>query len=86
MSSFRTIRDVIDLWPTRSALADDMRIVAPFAPVSSERISKWPSADAIPARFHQAVLEAAILRGFLVTAQDLVSLHAAKPGAEEDAA
>lgn len=79
MSKFSSIREVIDMWPTRAALAGDMLLVAPFAPVSAERISKWPSAEAIPARFHQAILEAAKLRGFPVTAQDLVWLHAARP-------
>jgi hypothetical protein len=79
MNSFSSIRDVVDLWPTRGALADDMRSIAPFAPVTAERVSKWPSAQAIPARFHHALLEAAKVRGFPLTADDLVRLHAAKP-------
>lgn len=88
MTDLHTVRDIVDLWPTRGTLADDMRRVAPHAPVTAERISKWPSAGSIPPRFQQAVIDAAAHRGFNLTAEQMVSLHAAKPDgrAPEDAA
>lgn len=79
MSDIYTIRELIDLWPTRATLADDMALVAPFARVTAERVNKWPSANAIPSRFHQIIIDAGALRGFEITADVLVRLHAAKP-------
>lgn len=68
MNSIATIKDLIDLWPARRDLAADIG-------VSLDRVHKWAQAQSIPARFHRRVLESAAVRGFSVTADDLVRLH-----------
>jgi hypothetical protein len=79
MSNPSSIRSVIDLWPTRRDMAADMQ-------VSTDRVHKWAKANAIPARFHLRVIEAATARGFPVTADLLVQLHHAETSSEAEAA
>ena len=77
MDSFSTIRDVIDLWPTRAALAEEMNVHLPdVGPrVTSEQVHKWAQKRAIPARYHKALLAAGQLRGLPITAGQIVDLH-----------
>lgn len=78
MEQISSIRDLVGLWPTRAAFA-----AATGVPL--ERVHKWVSADAIPARHWRAVLIAAReIEAHCVTAERLVELHA--PRASEDAA
>ena len=63
-----TVKDLIDLWPTRKVLAEDVA-------TTKERVDKWAQTGSIPARFHAAVLRAATVRGFEVTADDIVRMH-----------
>ena len=76
MEQISTIRDLIDLWPTRAALADDLSRLCPSAPASVDQVHKWPRSGAIPARFHYALIQCGQARGFPVTADLLVRLHA----------
>lgn len=69
MSEPSSISAVIDLWPTRRALADDVQI-------TQDRVHKWAQVEAIPAKYHLAVIQAAAARGFPVTADLLARLHA----------
>lgn len=66
--AIQDVRGLIDLWPTRRELADEV-----FTTV--DRVHKWAQSGAIPARFHARFLRAADLRGFDVTAEVLVRLH-----------
>ena len=68
MSCIITIKSLIDLWPNRKDLADEIS-------VSVDRVHKWAQTDSIPARFHARILRAAEARGFCVSADDLVRLH-----------
>lgn len=70
MEQISSVRDLIDLWPSRKALADACAV-----PVA--RVHKWVEARAIPAKYHLAVLSSAQLAGYPVTADLLVRLHAA---------
>jgi len=63
-----TVKQLIDMWPTRKVLADEIG-------TSKERVDKWAQTGSIPARFHAAVLRAARQREFVVTADDIVRLH-----------
>jgi len=69
MEKSPTVSSMIDMWPSRKALAVEVGV-----PV--DRVHKWHASASIPARFHQAVLDAARLRGFPVTADDIVKMHA----------
>ncbi len=72
-----SIRDLVNLWPTRAALADDLKMHLPEgAPVSVHQVHKWAEKQSIPARYHYAFICAAGARGFDVTADQIARLHA----------
>ena len=73
MYNISTIGDVINLWPSRKVLADDL---SKFTHVTPDRVHKWAKAG-IPARYHFALVAAAQARGFSITADLLARLHAA---------
>lgn len=68
MEQISTIRELVDLWPSRRDFAAEVR-----APVG--RVHKWITANSVPVRYHRALLDAAELRGFEFTAEDLVDIH-----------
>ncbi|HMO73135.1 MAG TPA: hypothetical protein PKC84_16095 [Paracoccaceae bacterium] len=76
MAVHRTVREIIDLWPTRRDLARDVG-------TTEARVHRWAARNSIPARFHAGVLRAGRLRAFGVTADELVAAH---DGVAEDAA
>jgi len=76
MENISNITAIIDLWPKRAALAEDIG-------VSTDRVHKWAQKSAIPARFHFAIIEAAQARGFAVDADLLVRLHSLPADAPE---
>lgn len=69
MEQISTIRALIGLWPSRSVFADALGV-----PV--ERVHKWAAANAIPAKYHLAVLRSAAGLGLAVSADLIVRLHA----------
>lgn len=69
MTSFDNIRSLIDAWPTRRALAEDIG-------TSADRVHKWAASNAIPASFHAAVIAQGRARGIPVDAELMVQLHA----------
>lgn len=77
MDEISTVRAVIDLWPSRKALAEAVG-------ASVAAVHKWAQAGAIPARFHQSVIDAGQAQGLPLTAEMMVRLHA-RPQ-QEDAA
>lgn len=82
MNSFSTIKSLIDEWPTRRALAEDVG-------VSADRVHKWAASNAIPASFHASVIAHGVARGIAIDAETMVRLHAKPhpvPAAEGDAA
>jgi len=68
MIAFDSIRALIDTWPSRKEFAADVG-------VKVDRVQKWAQTGSIPARFHGRIIRAGALRGVVVTADDLVSLH-----------
>lgn len=68
MEQIPTVRHLIDLWPTRKVLAEDVA-------ATKERVDKWAQTESIPAKFHARIIRSAATRGFPVTADDLVRLH-----------
>lgn len=75
MDDISSIRDLINLWPTRAVFAKDICQVSPAHSVTVHQAHKWAEKGSIPASFHRAVLMAADARGFPVTADLLVLLH-----------
>lgn len=89
--SVRSVRDVIGLWPSRKALADEVEAAGSGGPeeaVTVERVHKWAKRGVIPATYHGRVLRAAARRGIPLSADDLVAAHDQNPSTatEEDAA
>jgi len=76
MEAISNIRDLVNLWPTRSSLAEDLRIFSPGMKVTTDRVYKWAENGAIPAKYHFAVLTAGRHRGFGLSADQIVMLHA----------
>lgn len=74
MPELSTARDVIALWPSRSALACDL-CAEPGGAVTLGRIHKWAQSGAIPAPYHARIIRAAERRGYALTAADLVRVH-----------
>jgi hypothetical protein len=68
MEPITTIKQLIDLWPARRVLAEELA-------TTKDRVDKWAQSGSIPARFHGPLLRAAARRGFSVTADDMVRLH-----------
>jgi ketopantoate reductase len=83
MEKISTVKQMIDLWPMRSVMADDLRALG-LREINVGRVHKWAANNAIPAKYHNGVLLAAKARGFSVTADLLVSIHA--PQAKGNAA
>lgn len=84
MTELNDIKQVINLWPTRAALAEDISRACGSGSVNVAQVHKWAQAGAIPARFHAAVIRAGRQRGFNVSADLMVLLHSVerRPGLE----
>ena len=80
MTEVSSIKDLINLWPARKALADEMTKDCPDHPVSVHQVNKWAEIGSIRAQFHLSLLRCAQARGFPVTAELLVRLHAPNAG------
>lgn len=76
------VRDLIDRWPSRAALASDLEVVT-GEPVSVDRVHKWAQAGSIPSGFQAHVIAAAGLRGFQITPDEMVRIHALRREAFE---
>ncbi len=80
MDTISSIRDLIGLWPTRASLADDLRALSPGIDVTTARVHKWAENGAIPARYQLPVLMAGRRRGFDLSAELILRLHAPRSG------
>lgn len=72
MSQISSFRDVIELWPSREAMAADIR-------AGASAVSKWWQRDNIPSEWWAAILAAPLASG--ISADDLIRL-AAREAAE----
>lgn len=86
MDDISSIRDLVNVWPSRATLADDINAVAGRGLVTTAQVHKWAEKQSIPAKYHHPVIRAGQLRGFPVTADLIVRLHAAPESEAEDAA
>ena len=68
-----SFRDVIDLWPSRLAFADDLGVAV-------DRVHKWAQIGGVRAEFFAAILDSAERRGLHVTAADLCRIASKKNG------
>jgi hypothetical protein len=75
VTGITTIRDLINLWPTRKTLVDDIRAAFPELPVSVSQVHKWAEKQSVPARYQHALVVVGQGRGFDVTADLIVQLH-----------
>lgn len=81
MEKILSIRDLVNLWPTRAAMADDIRDVlhmvgANDVRVTTAQVHKWAENGSIPPRYHQAIFAAGRRRGFALSAELIIALHA----------
>lgn len=76
MMDVSSISDIVNLWPDRATLAADLRELG-HSEVQAGRVHKWAENCSIPSRYQHALLQAARARGFQLTADRLVELHAA---------
>lgn len=74
MSRMTTFRDIIDLWPSRIALADD--ISRGGRRVSAAVVHKWAQRNRIPAEHDLRLAQAAAERGLPVDLEALASVRA----------
>lgn len=75
MENISSIRDLINLWPTRADLASDIGKACHALKATTAQVHKWAETQSIPAKYHQAILFAAGERGFSITADLIVRLH-----------
>jgi len=76
MEAISSIRDLVNLWPTRSSLVDDLGGLCPGLKVTTPQVHKWAANGSIPAKYHFLVLMAGRQRGFSITADQIAELHA----------
>lgn len=77
MQNENPIKSLIGQWPTRSALAADLRAIM-AEDVSDDSVHKWAQNGSIPSKYQLHVLTAAKQRGFTIEPLDLLRFHAAK--------
>jgi ribosome-binding protein aMBF1 (putative translation factor) len=64
-----TVASLIDQWPSRKALADEIG-------ANPAAVHKWATAKRIPADWQAHVLKAARLRGIQITPEWMIDVHA----------
>ena len=70
---YTSVKQIIDLWPSRAALAGAIRSSEGAVPL--DRVHKWAQTGSIPARYWAALISSARAQGFVLTADDLVAVH-----------
>lgn len=75
MSKKRTVREIINLWPSRAALAGDVNSVAGVKVASTSQVHRWADVQSIPAKYHHWIVLAAGRRSLDVDAAALALAH-----------
>lgn len=78
MSKISNIRELVNLWPTQAALAEDIREQCPGVKTTAGQVHKWAANGSIPSKYHHPLLLAGRDRGFELTAELIMELHAPK--------
>ena len=78
LMKIQSIKSLIDSWPSRKVLAEEVNAILPFGmkTVSADQVHKWAANGAIRATYQIYVLKAAQARGFDVSAEALMLMHA----------
>ena len=76
MAEISSVRDLVNLWPTRSELAQDLMSTCSSLKVTTAQVHKWAEKGSIPPKYQHSILVAGRRRGFDITAELIVSLHA----------
>lgn len=82
MEKIFSVKILLDRWPSR-------RVIAAETGASLDAVNKWPATNAVPARYHAALVESAARHGVPLTIEDLARLHDHRvrvPAPNEDAA
>lgn len=74
-----TVRELVDLWPSRLEVADDID-------ASVAQVHKWVQHNSIPAKYHWKIVTAAKTRKFALTAEDMLRLHSLDGDLSQDIA
>jgi hypothetical protein len=72
MTDLATFKSIIELWPSREAMAADIG-------TGASTVSKWWQRDSVPAEWWSAVLATEKATANLVTAELLTTLAAREP-------
>lgn len=75
MSDIDTVRKLVNLWPTRAELTEDLRRAYPDLSVTVAQVHKWAEKQSIPSRYQYPVLVVGQRRGFPISADLIVRLH-----------
>lgn len=75
MDNIRTVKELIDLWPSREALASSLAAKI-GCEVKVSRVHKWAQNGSIPQEFMGPFLSSCESEGYLVDALELVAAHA----------
>lgn len=68
MTQDMTIKSIINQWPRRADLADDLN-------VSVARVHKWAQCASIPSEFWADIVDCGARRGYQVDLTTLAELH-----------
>jgi hypothetical protein len=77
MVRFENITDIVNSWPTRSGLADEISALSPNVNVSVDMVHKWAKVGSVPSKYHFALLVVARQKSLPLTAEKLIELHSA---------
>lgn len=72
MTEFASFQSVIELWPSREAMASDIG-------AGASAVSKWWQRDSVPAEWWSAVLATEVAAGAGLNAEVLTTLAAREP-------
>jgi len=75
MDKISSVRDLVNLWPTRAELAKDVMAACGSLRVTTAQVHKWAEKGSIPSKYQHPVLIAGQARGFEITADLIVLLH-----------
>jgi len=75
MEKPKNIDELVFAWPKPGSvnLASDISTEA--SPVTRQKVTRWITVDAIPAKYFGRILRAAKVRGIILSSDDLTKIH-----------
>lgn len=68
----KTVKDIVSYWPSISAFAEAVSTPDDIVPMS--RVYRWMERNKIIRKYHQRILDAAKVRGVILTEQEIKAL------------